>query len=197
MSDSRQRFWDSSGLIGVLAFLAVLAVGVWALIIHRPVQVILIPLSIWLVIILLLSAISPYSGRMLNWFAFSVFLALLPILTVVLIQYLRGDTVDWVGLGSSPEIYLFATLIAGATYGEFRDLREAAESSPRVNRFMEVVQILVMAFGLWMFGLVFLQEQLGQPKFIPDNLAIVGIGFGLLSISHSATFRLEYNRSIQ
>lgn len=176
--------------ISRVVFVLLATVTVLALLAEGPFQAWLVLTFGWMLFVALRAAFSRHRWRMLNWVGFSVLLALFPILFVVLFHYLGGNRIDLMQIGSSTELYLFAALLAAATFGEFVDRMIVLTLPPRVNPALLVIHVLTLLSEMTLLGFIFLQEYSGTVVFVPARVAALGIGLVPITIAMSATFRL-------
>jgi hypothetical protein len=177
--------------LAILALAAVPVIGVW-LYLSRGIGAAWIGVCLsWFIFVMIRALATPHRWRMYNWLGTNVVMALTPIAIVILVGALRGEQSGIRILGESSEVFLFAALLAAATFGDLFDLVITRRRKHGIHPAVLVSQFLLLMIGMLLLGFMFNQEYTDAPPLLPEKVAVFAMGFALAVMSLSATFRLS------
>ena len=135
---------------------------------------------------------------MTNWLTYSILIPLFPIVTAVLISYLKGEAIHIQNILGGTDLFILSMVLLATT-------RNDVESSSRrllvADRYRRVTTLLIpaMLFCAIVYGIILTNVNSNAPDIPVATIAGLGAGIGLatLAVCSWLQYKLRRAKSLQ
>ena len=131
---------------------------------------------------------------MTNWLTYSILIPLFPIITAVLISFLKGEAIHIQNILGGTDIYILSMVVLATTRN---DVESSSPSLFAIDKYRRVTTLLIpgMLFCAVVYGIILTNVNSNAPDIPVSTIALLGAGIGLATFAVCSWLQYRLRRT--